>query len=366
MDAIQVYIIVRSRDAVRCQEISRRTERQIMLLTCKIRHSYDFDDELAKAKQVAQFAIDNRVQSTKHIKHIGLKSVIANQILRKYSRNRKAKIARRVKLTLPQQGIKQDGTIVRIPSLGVDFDTWKSLGEIKQVEADSQFFYVTHRVDVPPLTKPTARMGIDVNATKHIAVAALPTGKVIKLGKQAPHIHQKYKAIRKRLQSKGKYGAVKKIKNRESRIIKDINHKISRKLVNVAQQTGCGLRLERLTGIRKNTKKYHKRGNHKLNSWSFYQLQQFIGYKAELSGVAVEYIDASYTSQRCSRCASLGERVNKSFECPSCGHVDHADVNAAFNIGQSLGERDSSEGSTDTPQTATALALSADRRTSLL
>jgi putative transposase len=155
--------------------------------------------------------------------------------------------------------------------------------------------------------------------------------------------------------------------DRESRIIRDINHKISRKLVDIAQQTGYGLRLERLTGIRKNTKKYRKQSNHKLNSWSFYQLQQFIGYKAELSGVTVEYVDARYTSQRCSRCASLGERVDKEFEC-LCGHVDHADVNAAFNIsiGQSLGERDSSEGSTDTPQTATALALNADRRTSLL
>jgi putative transposase len=190
-----------------------------MLLTCKIRHSYDFSDELAKAKEVAQFAIGNRVQSTKHVKHIGLKSVIANQILRKYSRNRKAKIARRVKLTLPQQGIKQDGTIVRISSLGIDFDTWKQLGEIKQVEADSQFFYVTYRVDTPKTTKPEEWIGIDVNATKHIAVAALPTGKVLKLGKQAPHIHQRYKNIRKKLQAEGKYGAVKKIKDRESRIM---------------------------------------------------------------------------------------------------------------------------------------------------
>jgi len=299
-----------------------------------------------------------------------LKSVIANQILRKYARNKKARVARRVTLTIPQQGIKQDGTLVRIPSLAIDFDTWKQLGEVKQVESDDSFFYVTYRVDTPPLTKPEAYVGIDVNATKHIAVIALPTGKVLKFGKHAPHIHQKYKNIRKKLQAKGKYGAVKKIKNRESRIIKDINHKISRKIVGIAQQTGYGLRLERLIGIRKNTKKYHKRANHKLNSWSFYQLQQFIGfigYKAELSGVAVEYIDARYTSQRCSRCASLGERVNKSFECPSCGHVDHADVNAAFNIGQSVVDRDTAEWSTDTHQMATEVKkLISDRRTSLL
>jgi putative transposase len=68
--------------------------------------------------------------------------------------------------------------------------------------------------------------------------------------------------IRKRLQKKGRYSAIKKIKNRESHITKDVNHTISRKLVDIAQQTG--LRLELLTGIRKNTtkKKYRKSLNY--------------------------------------------------------------------------------------------------------
>ncbi|WP_230633340.1 transposase [Methanosarcina mazei] len=74
-------------------------------------------------------------------------------------------------------------------------------------------------------------------------------------------------------------------------------------------------------------------------------------------GVEVVYIDPYATSKKCSRCGHTGNRQSKRFECPCCGHVDHADVNAAFNIaltpkdtGQFSAERDAGKGRTDTPQ----------------
>lgn len=161
---------------------------------------------------------------------------------------------------------------------------------------------------------------------------------------------------------------MKQTKNKESRIVRDLNHQISRKVVNWALENNAGIVLEDLTGIRK-TKKQAKSFRYSLNSWSFYQLGTFLAYKAKLLGVPVVKIDPAYTSQQCSRCGLLGERNGKHFKCPACGHVEDADVNASFSIAlRHTGvlrlpvERDTGKGRTDTPQQAPA-TRNADLRT---
>ena len=57
--------------------------------------------------------------------------------------------------------------------------------------------------------------------------------------------------------------------------------------------------------------------------------------KADLAGVMVIEVPAAYTSQRCSACAHVAAESRESqaaFRCIACGHMEHADTNAALNI----------------------------------
>ena len=340
-----------------------------MILTYKVKHNRDFSRELNLAKKIAIFAIRTKSNTSKDVKHFGLKSAIANQILRKY-RRKNIKKASRVKLTVPGQSVKIAAGKITIRCLGLELDCYHLpyFDYVKQVEIGDEFAYLVVSISNPIQKLALRYIGVDCNTTGHVAVTAVPhTGKIHKLGKSTIHIHTKYKNIRKKLQKQNKYHLLRQIKSRESNIIRNINHHISKKLAQIAASEKCGIKFEKLTGIRKN-KKHAKSFRYSLNSWSYYQLQKFTEYKARKQGIEVAYVAPAYTSQSCSRCGSLGNRDGKKFECVKCGHADHADVNASFNIGNPVShctfdpriknmswlheERDSCKGSPDTPQAA--------------
>jgi putative transposase len=199
-----------------------------MLLTYKVRHGRDFSEELRKARQVASFAVRHRTFSSKDVRHIGLKSIIANQILRKYCRNRNIKKARNVNLIVPGQGIKADkeNRVIGMPCLKLSLTyRFPDFEKVNQVEVDNEYAYICVSVPEKRLVEPRGYVGVDLNTTGHMAVVSDPeTGKVWKLGKQAEHVHKKYMNIRRKLQKRGKHRMVKRMRDRESRIIKDLNH----------------------------------------------------------------------------------------------------------------------------------------------
>lgn len=353
------------------------------ILTYKIKHEKSFATELQKARKVAKYAIKHKsCRSTKDVKHIGLKACIANQVLKKYGGNRKAKGVKSVKLTINGYfvNVDREKREICIPSvdLKLNYQFPNTFTKVKQVELDNKYVYVSVETPDKAQEKVTQFLGVDRNTTGHCAVIAIPhTGKVYKLGKKAFHIHRKYKKIRQHLQVANAKKMLKKVSKREKNIIKDTNHKVARKIVNLAIENKCGIVLENLKGIRNSkgakSKKKNKNGESfksSINTWEFYMLQCMIEYIARICGVPVYYIAPQYTSQKCSRCGLIGKREGKKFTCPSCGHVDHADSNAAFNIAalefttqstesndQLLTDRDVSKGSTDTPQLETQLSF---------
>lgn len=142
--------------------------------------------------------------------------------------------------------------------------------------------------------------------------------------------------VRKSVQKKGTRGSkklLKRLKGRERRFATITNHTIAKQVVEKAKSLNKGIAIEDLTHIRERTKvrKAQRRRHH---SWAFGQLRSFLEYKAKLAGIPLVVVNPKYTSKTCNVCKMIGNRSGKHFNCPNCGNIADADINAAKNIAQ--------------------------------
>ena len=303
----------------------------------------------------------SKSRSSASVKNIGLPSAISNQILKKYGSQKKIKNVHSVNLIVPAQGIKyfEETNSIWISCLKLHMENLipvEFVG-INQAEIDDE--YISFSVDVveKPEMIPQQFIGVDRNTTGHIVVAANPdTGFVRMMGKKALHIHTKYKNIRTRLQKTGMYRKVKRMQDRESRIVRDLNHKVSKELVRMAKSQNAALVFEDLSGIRK-TKKQNPDFKYFLHSWSFYQLQQFIEYKAKLlwstciirrSGIYLARLlpvwSKRYTAGKNVPLPEMRARTSCRHKCS----IQHSIASERYD--GSYTDNDVYDGSTDTPQ----------------
>ena len=191
---------------------------------------------------------------------------------------------------------------------------------------------VVYDVSEPSLIADGISMGVDLGI-KCPAVSYCSDGsaRFFGNGRQNKYIRRHFKYLRKKLQEAKKPEAVKRINNKEQRIMKDIDHKLSRQIVSEAVAHGVSvIKLERLQNVRSTTRTSRK-NNHSLHTWSFYRLAQFIEYKARLAGITVEYVNPAYTSQRCPVCGKIHHANDRDYLC-SCGYHTHRDLVGAINI----------------------------------
>lgn len=191
---------------------------------------------------------------------------------------------------------------------------------------------VVYEVAEPELKSDGNTMGVDLGI-KCPAVSYCSDGSVkfYGNGRKNKYIRRHYVYLRKKLQTSKKMEAVKRINDKEQRIMRDIDHKLSRDIVETAVSHNVKvIKLEQLQNICSTTRKSRK-NNHSLHTWSFYRLAQFIEYKAKLAGISVEYVNPAYTSQRCPICESIHHADDRNYTC-ECGFHIHRDLLGAMNI----------------------------------
>jgi len=198
-------------------------------------------------------------------------------------------------------------------------------------------FYLFTTCDIPDDTPIEVEgfLGVDLGV-KNIAVDSDGN---IHSAKHLLNVRHRQRRLRKKLQKKGTRSAkrlLKHLSGKEQRFARDVNHCISKQLVQIAKGTRRGLALENLEGIRDRVNVPRKRRD-ALHSWSFHQLRAFVAYKAQRVGVPVALVDPRNTSRTCPVCGCVDKNnrpTQEKFCCSRCGFVSHADYVAAVNIGR--------------------------------
>jgi IS605 OrfB family transposase len=195
------------------------------------------------------------------------------------------------------------------------------------------YLYVSVEVPRPEVQSVQDWLGVDLG----IVNLAIDSDGKVQSGKETRKHRRKTQKLRSALQRKGTKSAkrhLKKMRRREQSFHRHTNHVLSKKIVSKAKDTGRGVALEDLEGIR-DRGTVSKALRVELHGWSFHQLREFITYKGARAGVPLAVVDPRNTSRTCPECGFVhkGNRRSQAvFLCLRCGFTGHADHVAARNI----------------------------------
>jgi IS605 OrfB family transposase len=212
---------------------------------------------------------------------------------------------------------------------------------------DGTYYLQIQLESFPPQVEKTSKvLGIDLGRTD---ICVTSEGDKFS-GKEISQLRDKYARVRASLQQKASKGTrssrrrcrqlLQRLSGRERRFQAQVNHTVSYRLTQHAKNTNQTIALEDLTGIRERTNQQprSKTERRRSNNWAFFQLRQFLTYKAVKFGVNLVFVDPRYTSQTCHKCLHIhpvrGEsyRSGKRFRCGHCSWCGDADENGAKNI----------------------------------
>jgi putative transposase len=121
---------------------------------------------------------------------------------------------------------------------------------------------------------------------------------------------------------------------KQQRRIRDLEHKISRSVVESAVEQQAGLlAIGDVREIADAPNTGHKH-NQRLSTWQHGKLRAYLTYKAEAEGIKLVLVDERHTSQTCPNptCNHRHKPKGRVYRCPVCGFQAHRDVVGAVNI----------------------------------
>lgn len=218
-----------------------------------------------------------------------------------------------------------------------------SLGTAKLIHQSKHWYLcVPMSKSLPPCNVSSIRriVGIDRGLNFIAATADSDGHSLFFNGRVVLHRRHQFNKVRQSLQLKNTRNSRRKllaIGQRESRWMSDVNHCLSKSLVDKYGADTLFV-LEDLTGITFDEKILSgiKQQRNDRRSWAFYQLEEFLKYKTEERGSLIIKVSPRYTSQRCPRCGIVDKNQRHheehEYRCRRCGYRTNDDRVGALNL----------------------------------
>jgi putative transposase len=123
-----------------------------------------------------------------------------------------------------------------------------------------------------------------------------------------------------------------RMKAKHQRVMRDLEHKISRAVVATAVEQEAGTLVigdvrDIADGVDCGSQQ-----NQRMSQWNHGKVREYVKYKAEAEGIMVKLEDEAYTSQTCPHCQHCHKPKGRRYRCPACGFQAHRDVVGQVNI----------------------------------
>ena len=214
-------------------------------------------------------------------------------------------------------------------------------GTAKLVKKHGKYYLhipVTYDVEEFDASKVTNVVGIDRGINFVVATYDSKHKSSFVNGRAIKQKRANYSKLRKELQMRRTPSSRRRIKaigQRENRWMQDVNHCVSKALVDNNPKHTLFV-LEDLSGVRNATERVKTKDRYVSVFWSFYDLEQKLIYKAKQNQSTVIKVNPRYTSQCCPMCGHI-ERGNRDkrlhlFCCKNCGYKSNDDRIGAMNL----------------------------------